>query len=195
MAVEFGERKFVVLGVNLWETWSIIEDYQNTYPNVLMLRDGGAVWNIYRQNGYIPLNYVITQERIVDYFMEGYTDAIIRGRVLNLLPDVTIVLAPEATVVPQGGVLTFNATLTNWEGATENIYALTQVTLPGGGTFTLLGPVPVTVDPYETISVNLHHDIPLGAPLGSYLYEGKIGTYPPADLMDSSKFTFEVVVP
>jgi signal peptidase I len=191
----YAPRKLVVLAVNLWQSWSIIESYQNMYPDLLMLRDSGSVWSDYVQNSYIPLNYVITPEQTVDYFMEGYNQAVIQNHILNLLPDVTIVLTPEAESVPQGGVLTFDATLTNWEGATESIYALTQVTLPGGQTVTLLGPIPVTVDPYETISVDLHHDIPLGAPLGSYQYIGKIGTYPPVDLMDSSKFDFEVVAP
>jgi hypothetical protein len=192
---EYAPRKLVVLGINLWESWTIIQQYQNMYPEILMLRDAGPVWNLYVQNNYIPLNYVITPEQTVDYFMEGYTHSIIENHIVNLLPDVTIALTPEATTVPQGGVLTYNATLTNWEGAAENIYAVTEVTLPGGATVTLLGPVPLTLDPYETISVNIDHDIPLGVPLGSYGYTGTIGTFPPADLMDWSTFTFEVVAP
>jgi hypothetical protein len=160
-----------------------------------MLRDSGTVWNMYVQNNYIPLNYVITPEQTVDYFMEGYNHSTIENHILNLLPDVTVALTPEAVTIPQGGVLTYNVNITNWEGATESIYALTEVTLPGGGTVTLLGPVPLTVDPYETISVNIHHDIPLGAPLGSYGYTGKIGTFPPPELMDWSTFFFEVVAP
>ncbi len=196
MAGDYAGQKLVVLGLNYMESLGIVQNYQNMYPNIIMLRDvSGSVYWQYAQNGYVPLNYVVTQEQNVYWWMEGFTESLMRNKIEQLLPEVTVVLGNDGVPVPQGGVLSFNVTLHNWESTAQTFYALTQVTTPGGSTITLLGPVELTLDPGQELAVTLTQDIPPSAPLGTYEYEAKLGTYPPVDLMDSSSFTFEVVAP
>ncbi len=196
MAGDYAGQKLVVLGLNYMESLSIVQSYQNQNPNIIMLRDSaGTIYQRYAQNGYIPLNYVITQEQTVHWWMEGFNESLMRNNIEQLLPEVTVVLEHDGVPVPQGGVLSFDITLHNWESTMETFYALTQVTLPGGATVTLMGPIELTLDPGQELSITLTEDIPLMAPLGTYTYEAKLGTYPPADLMDSSSFEFEVTAP
>lgn len=186
----------MVLALNGYDNINTIRTYQNMYPDVLMLRDPNwGVYQLYRQNGYIPLNYVLTQELIVDYFMEGFSEGIIRNHIENLLAPVTVVLSYDGSPVPQGGTLSFDVTLTNWENTEQTFYALTEVTLPGGTTVILLGPVEITLDANQEVTVPLQHNIPLAAPLGMYEYTGMLGTFPPPEVMDYSSFEFEVVAP
>jgi len=104
-------------------------------------------------------------------------------------------LAPDATVVPRGGTLGYTATLTNTTAQSISFYARTMVTLPNGNPYPgnpVLGPIPITLDPYEIMEHHVEHDIPYGAPLGVYDYTLQIGT-PPNTLIDEDTFSFEVV--
>ena len=40
-ARDWGDRGLVVLGINLWQSQSIVQTYQNQYPEILMLKDSG----------------------------------------------------------------------------------------------------------------------------------------------------------
>jgi len=66
---------------------SVVKVYarQYTYP---FLRDGGSAWNLYRMNGYIPLNYVIDTAGIVVGSMEGFNETTIRAWIEASLPPV-----------------------------------------------------------------------------------------------------------
>jgi hypothetical protein len=196
MAEDYGPRKFVILAMNAYDSQATVQIYQDLYPDVLMLMDPGwAIYDIYMQNNYIPLNYVITPEQTVDYFEEGFNEAIVRSHIENLLPEVTVVLTPDVVTVPQGGTLSFDVDLVNWENSAQSFYALTEVELPNSMTVTMMGPVPLTMNGNAQISTSLQHNIPVGTPLGTYTYTAKLGTGPPVDLMDISSFTFEVVAP
>lgn len=196
MAADYAGQKLVVLGLNYQESLQIVQTYQDMYPNIIMLRDAaGTIYQRYRQNGYIPLNYVVTQEQTVDWWMEGFNESIMRNHIEALLPAVTVVLENDGVPVPQGGELSFDVTVHNWENTAQTFYALTQVTLPGGATVTLMGPLQLTLDAGQELSVTLTEDIPGMAPLGIYTFEAKLGTYPPVELMDSSSFEFEVTAP
>jgi hypothetical protein len=190
----YGPRKFVVLGLNGFDNVNTMRDYQNLYPDILMLVDQDwRIFELYEQHGLIPLNYLITQDQVVDYFIEGFEEDVFRELIEDLLPSVTVVLTPDETTVPQGGSLSFDFTLTNWESTPQDLYALTEVSIPGGTSIVLLGPVPLTIDGNEEVTLPLQHYIPKAAPVGIYDYRAKIGTYPPPELMDYSDFQFEVV--
>jgi len=104
----------------------------------------------------------------------------------------TVELAPDVTIVPRGGVLSYTATVTNLTTQMQSFYARTLVQLPGGGTRYLLGPVPVTLQPSEVLVVPVSHNVPMIAPLGEYGYTAQIGT-PPNNLIDDDTFLFTVV--
>lgn len=78
-----------VITINLGDSWSTINLLVWGY-SFLTLRDGtGAVWNAYKQNNVIPLNYVIERNpQIVHGWMEGYNDGTIRQWVIECLVGV-----------------------------------------------------------------------------------------------------------
>jgi len=196
MAEDYGPRKFVMLALNAYDSQATIKTYQDLFPDVLMLMDPDwKIHDVYAQNGFIPLNYVITPGQTVDYFEEGFDEAMVRSHIENLLPEVTVVLTPDVVTVPQGGTLSFDVDLVNWESSAQSFYALTEVEVPNGHTYTIMGPVPLTMNGNAQISTNLQHNVPVGTPLGMYTYTAKLGTGPPVELMDVSIFTFEVVAP
>ncbi len=86
---EYGERGYVPLSINLWQDMNSVVKYyarQYTYP---FFRDGGSAWNLYRMNGYIPLNYVIDTAGIVVGSMEGFNEATIRSWIEPYLTGVS----------------------------------------------------------------------------------------------------------
>lgn len=110
------------------------------------------------------------------------------------LPDVSIVLEPDATVYAPGETLGYTATLTNNTQQAQNFFAITEVTLPNGNPFPgnpVLGPQPVALGPAQQVSQHITHSIPYTAPIGTYTYTATIGT-PPDNLIDSDSFQFEV---
>jgi hypothetical protein len=111
------------------------------------------------------------------------------------LPDVTVTLEPDATVIPRGGKLGFTATVTNNTQDTQGFNFWTEVILPNGKPYPknpVIGPMWVTLAPGEEKSKHASHRIPGSAPLGTYTYTAKIGTYP-EPLMHSDSFQFTVV--
>jgi hypothetical protein len=111
------------------------------------------------------------------------------------LPDVTVTLEPDATVIPRGGKLGFTATVTNNTQDTQGFNFWTEVILPNGKPYPknpVIGPMWVTLAPGEERSKHASHRIPGSAPLGTYTYTAKIGTYP-EPLMHSDSFDFTVV--
>jgi len=196
MAGEYAGQKLIVLGLNYRESLSIVQSYQNTYPNIIMLQDtNGSVYNQYRQNGYIPLNYVLTQDHLVEYWSEGFNQYAMEAALENVLPAVTVVVDNDGEPVPQGGVLSFDITLHNWDDTAQTFYAITRATVDGGATYPLLGPVELTLNPGQELSTTLNQAIPGFTPLGTYEFEAVLGTYPPVEIMDTSSFGFEVVAP
>jgi len=110
-------------------------------------------------------------------------------------PVVVIDIEPYDTVIPRGELLAFSASVVNTTADTQEVEGLTSVFLPGGVPFPdnpLLGPMPITLTPYQMIQVDLNHTVPLIAPLGVYTYFGVIGL-PPRTLIDIDNFEFEVI--
>ncbi len=84
---EYGSHGFTPLAVNLGENMeTVVKLYarQVTFPH---LRDGGSVWGTYRQNGYIPLNYIVDSSGVILYIAEGFNETVVRNIILQNLPD------------------------------------------------------------------------------------------------------------
>jgi hypothetical protein len=107
-------------------------------------------------------------------------------------------LVPDATIIPRGGTLGFDITVTNNTDEVQLFGFATYATKPGGGKYPpfgyLIGPVRVSLNPYGSKSAHRSHSIPGNVPLGTYTYYGVVGT-PGAGLYDRCQFDFEVVEP
>jgi hypothetical protein len=70
------------------DDWTTIKSYARGSP-CLYLRDvSNSVWSLYRQGGYIPLNYVICPDQTVKDWMEGFSESQIRSWIDQCLPGV-----------------------------------------------------------------------------------------------------------
>ena len=111
------------------------------------------------------------------------------------LPNVSVNLAPDSDIVPRGGTLGFQATVTNNIDEAQVVLFATNVTLPNGSIFPplgfLFGPIVVRLGPNQSKSGHLSHTIPLSAPLGAYTYHGLVGQVG-VGVIDEDQFDFEV---
>ena len=114
------------------------------------------------------------------------------------LPDVSVTLAPDDTVIPRGGTLGVGVTITNNTNEAQIIYFATNVTLPNGNIYPpsgyLFGPFPIALNPHQSKSGHLSHTIPGNAPIGAYTYHGYVGK-PGEGVIDEDQFDFEVTGP
>jgi len=110
---------------------------------------------------------------------------------LSIWSPLTLNLTPDSHSVPRGGTLGFTALLTNNSDNTQTVDAWTEVTLPDGSSREVLSPRTVSLAPHETITRHLNHRVPNNAPLGEYIYCGKVGTYP-TPVIDEECFNFTV---
>ena len=110
------------------------------------------------------------------------------------LPDVSVVLEPDAMVYARGETLGFTATVTNNTLEVQSFYAIGEVMLPNGNPYTgnpVVGPRSITLQPGGSATAHVTHFIPYSAPLGTYIYTGTIGL-PPDIVIDSDSFQFIV---
>ncbi|OYD14696.1 hypothetical protein CH330_03330 [candidate division WOR-3 bacterium JGI_Cruoil_03_51_56] len=116
---DYKANGFIPVTANLQENIETVKAYarQYTYP---FLCDNGGVWGVYRQNGYIPLNYIVDPEGVIRYIAEGFNEDAVRQVILQYLPGpiehdvgVTGIIAPSGsvdsgtTVVPACSVYNF----------------------------------------------------------------------------------------
>jgi len=194
LGASLAEEGGLVIGINYKEPLGTVQYYQNLYPNILMLCDySGGVYSRYRQNGYIPLNYVIDHDldQTIDYWMEGYNHSVITGKMNALLPDVSVVLDPDSYTYNRGGSLGFDATLYNWTGSNQSLYLLIDVELPSGSYYEV-STESINLSPNQTKVIAYDLNIPGAAPLGDYRMRVRLGT-PPANLWNADFFNFEMV--
>jgi hypothetical protein len=103
----------------------------------------------------------------------------------------TVYVTPDRTEVAPGEQLGVTYTLINRWSQSEPFWGLTQVILPGGNPFNLIGPDLFTLPANSTIQQHFNHNVPSAAPLGQYDYRAQIGL-PPSTLYDEDRFTFTV---
>jgi len=197
LAATYGDRGFVVLGINLWESPSTVQTYQNNYPDILMLHDvSGSVWDVYKIGGFIPLNYLLDHDfdQTVDYRSEGYSHGTISTRVLNLLSPVSVDLTLASPTIQQGTSLDYTVVLENHTASAQSFFAVVDVKLPSGSFFPLYpSAFSLTLSASEVKTYNPSYPLPGGGPaIGTYDLRVQLGTYPPELWMTDSE-TFEIV--
>jgi len=104
-------------------------------------------------------------------------------------------LVPDAIVIPKGGTLGFQATVTNYTDKSATVLFASKVTLPSGNKYPpsgyLIGPLSISFNPYQSKSGHRSLAIPTTAPPGNYTYHGYVGNYE-VGLYDECTFTFTV---
>jgi len=184
----------VVLGINLWEAQGTVQNYQNQYPNILMLMDPGTVWAVYKQGGYIPLNYVIDHNlnQTIDYWSEGYTHSTIESHIVNLLSDVSVDAQMDAYTYHKGAYLGFDLVLTNWAAVNRTVYMLIDIEMPNSSYYAVGGATAVSLSAGQVRTIRKNLPIPTTAPTGDYMLRVRLGL-PPADLWFAEYADFEIV--
>jgi hypothetical protein len=133
----------------------------------------------------------------VDY-RYGYDDQCIYFKYYDAdcgCPDVSVYLTPDEATVPQGGKLGFDILVRNNTGSSQTFQAWTGVILPNGKPYKgnpVLGPKTVPLQPRKWVIRHITQQAPGSAPLGDYVYMGKVGTWPDS-LIDQDQFEFTVV--
>ncbi|MEO0085044.1 MAG: hypothetical protein ABIK37_00245 [candidate division WOR-3 bacterium] len=124
MQLDYGSHGFTSITVNLQDDWPTILTYARQYAS-LYLKDNGTVWPVYRQNGYIPTNYVIDTSGIIRYVTESFNEAAMRAVIEQWLPDqidhdvgVKRIVAPSGSV-DSGTVVVPACTVYNYRSYTE----------------------------------------------------------------------------
>ncbi len=106
---DYGPHGYTSMPINLSDGWDVIKQYARQYAS-LYLKDDGSFYATYRQNGYVPLNYVIDTAGIVRYVAEGWNENAVRQVIEQYLPDqiehdvgVTRLMAPTGS--PDSGTV------------------------------------------------------------------------------------------
>jgi len=122
-----------------------------------------------------------------DYFSDYVTIKYVPGVVANELLCVT-------PTVRRGDTLAYEVTITNHTSIIQTLTAWAQVILPNGEWYKdyAVAPTSLSLEPYETFSITMRHEVPAGAPLGEYEFWGYIGTCT-SSVWDSDHFDFEIV--
>ena len=113
------------------------------------------------------------------------------------VPDVALVIVPDATGVPQGGMLGYEVSVTNNSSSAIKIEYWTDISLWNGNPFggnPVFGPFEVTVQPSGTRQGHLYHAVPPNTPLETYTCHARVGGHPGAVWVEDS-FEFTVVEP
>ena len=112
-----------------------------------------------------------------------------------LYPLVECNLVPDATEIPRGGTLGIQMSATNNTVQSQTFLFATFVTTPGGNRYPasgwLFGPISVTLSSNASRSGHKSYNIPIGAPLGTYIYHGYVGNYG-VGIYDECTFNFTV---
>ncbi len=111
------------------------------------------------------------------------------------IPDVTVTLDPDATVVPRGGTLGYTVAVTNHGGTSVSFDYWTDIILWTGKPYNgnpVFGPLSVSLNPGQTRQGHISHKVPNNAPLETYSCCGRIGSHPD-NVWDEDCFQFTVV--
>ncbi len=117
------------------------------------------------------------------------------GAIVEGPEPVAVDCVPEGTVFSPGERLTYRASVLNCSPNPQSFFYWCDVTLPDLSTYppggSLIPPVPVVLGPYGSRSGVVDHDIPAAAPIGDYVYNGRVGPIPV--VWDEDRFSFQVV--
>jgi len=99
-------------------------------------------------------------------------------------------LNPPIIIPANGGSFAFDVVSNNADSSAQTFDVWCKVEVPGGSQFTAQGPdFGLTLPPLVNLTRLRSQAVPPGAPAGSYIYWGFVGTYP-WTVIDSDNFSF-----
>ena len=216
-------RGFNTLGDPEMNIWTAIPGHLDvTYPDTIVIGSQNFIVNVIHDGN--PVNGAIvclvksneiyavdttdasgaanmtinpTYAGIMDVTVTGTNYLPFEGtcEVIGGLPEVTVTVDPDTTIIPQGGQLGYTVYVTNNTSSAVTFQLWTELFLPNGRPYNgnpLVGPVQVTLQPGVSRNRHFNFNIPLIAPLGIYTLYGRIGSYPNS-VWDEDFFYFTVV--
>ncbi len=125
MQNDYGRHGFDAIAINLQEDMEMVVKAWARQNTNLYLRDNGSAWGAYRQNNYIPLNYVVDTAGIVRFWQEGFNEDLIKSYIEQYLPSqidhdvgVTRLIAPTGAI-DSGTAITPACSVYNYRSNTE----------------------------------------------------------------------------
>jgi len=110
------------------------------------------------------------------------------------LTEATVSLTPHALSFPRGSTMGYSALLMSNMDGPQTVVAYGEVWLPNGNPYPgnpVKGPVNVPLSAFQMRQMHLGHHIPMGAPLGDYIYKVTLETLG-GDVIDNDEFVFTV---
>ncbi len=100
--------------------------------------------------------------------------------VLDYVPNIGLVLTPDAAAFPRGSDMGYTVEGTNYESSPLTVDYWAEVFLPNGNPYSgnpVFGPVTVTIPAGASPNAYLSHFIPPTTPLWTFTYTGYVGVY------------------
>lgn len=193
IAAEFAAKGIRIITLNYQESLSIVQNYQNSYPDMLFLLDDGSIYSLYAQNNYIPLNYVLNHDfdQTVEYWKEGFNEDEILDTIDAVRSRLVVTLSPGGDSFGPGDTIGYDVAVKSWTLMPIEAYVVVEAIFPGGESLSL-GRAYLHFTLGETKTFQRQHVIPLDAPEGDYSIQALVGL-PPADLWSADGFEFSVV--
>ena len=190
IATEFAAKGVKVITLNYQENLSIVQSYQESYPNILFLLDDGSIYSLYAQNNYIPLNYVLNHDyaQTVEFWEEGYTESQVLATINAVRSKLVATLIPGDDTYALGEMLTYDIQVQSWTLMPTAAYVVVEAILPNGTT-RRLGMANLHFTLGETKVIPRQHLIPMSVPTGDYKIRVQVGL-PPGDLWSADWFEF-----
>ena len=164
--------------------------------------NGDKLWDKTFGGLYADNIYSVQQTTDGGYILAGRTYSFGAGSsdawliALSSEEFIKLSLIPDSTVISRGDTLGIEVNVTNYTNEVKMVFFVTNVNLPGGDPYPpsgyLFGPIRITLNPYESRSGHISSTIPLFAPLGTYNYNGYVGT-PEEGIIAEDHFDFEVI--
>jgi len=146
----------------------------------------GVILDTYETGGFMQAAPAIDENVLYAASSDGILYA------FDLNSAVSVSVTPQITSVPAGGTLTFDVTLEELEGQSQNFTGWMKLTRPNGAQRDYGNPVPLNLNPGQVRVLNVGLNVPGTAPLGDYFLSINIG--PTQDeLWDAESFPFSVI--
>ena len=192
ISTDYAGKGIQIIALNYGENLSIVQGYQDTYPDILFLLDDGSIYTEYIQNNYIPLNYVLNHDyaQTVEYWEEGYTESLVLGTINDIRSPLVATLHPQADTYALGETIGYEVKVKSWSLMPQQAYVVVDAVLPAGNTRRLRTAY-LSFTFSEEKTFGLQHVIPMDVPTGDFKIRVTVGL-PPDDLWSADTFDFTI---
>ncbi len=190
IATDYAAKGIQIIALNYQESLSIVQGYQDTYPDILFLLDDGSIYAQYAQNNYIPLNYVLNHDMVqtVEYWEEGYNEGQVLDTINAVRSKLVATLVQGDDTYALGETLSYDVHVQSWTLMPTAAYVVVDAILPTGTT-RRLGVAYLHFTLGETKVIPREHVIPMNVPTGNYRIRVQVGL-PTNDLWSADYFEF-----